>query len=78
MSIRIDDELDHKIFIITRDGYPVMLGSCSSDEFKDALHDKIWEKAHKKSEKNHISLLTALRIQIKRAGYEPEEVKSEK
>jgi len=76
LSTRTDDDLDRKIFIIVKDGEPMMLGSCSGDEFRDELHERLWEKAHKKSEKNHIPLVTALRIQIKRAGFEPEEVNS--
>lgn len=67
---------EKKIFIILKNNEPVCLGSFSGQEFKNKLHDKIWEKAHKKSLKNGISLLKSLRIQIKRAGFEPEEVRS--
>jgi hypothetical protein len=65
---------DDKIFITIKNGEPVMLCSCSSEGSREALHEKIWEKAHKKAEKDGITLLKALHIQIKRAGFEPEEV----
>ena len=57
-----------------KDGAPVMLSSCSSEGFRDEIHNKIWEKAHKKAKRDNILLLKALKIQIKRAGFEPEEV----
>ena len=69
-----DLDLEGKIFIIMKDGSPVMLSSCSSEGYRDELHERLWEKAHKKSKKDNISLLKALKIQIKRAGFEPEEV----
>jgi len=71
----IDVDLESKILIIMREGIPVMLGSCSTVQYRDDLHKRIWDKAHKKAEKDNISLLKALKIQIKRAGFEPEEVR---
>lgn len=72
-----DLDLESKIFIIMKNGAPEMLGSCSSEGYRDELHEKLWEKAHKKAKKDNISLLKALKIQIKRAGFEPEEVESD-
>lgn len=72
-----DLDLESKIFIIMKDGAPVCLGSCSSEGYRDELHERLWEKAHRKAKKDNISLLKALKIQIKRAGFEPEEVESD-
>lgn len=71
----IEDELEAKIFIIMKNGVPVCLGSSSSVGYRDEIHKKIWDKAHRKAEKDKIPLLTALKIQIKRSGFEPEEVR---
>jgi hypothetical protein len=69
------NNLEETIFIIMDKDEPMLLGSCSSDGFRDNIHEKIWEKSHKKAKKDNISLLKALRIEIKRAGFVPEEVK---
>ena len=71
----IEEDPDSKIYIIIKNGAPVMLGSLSTIQYRDELHKRIWDKAHKKAEKDGISLLKALKIQIKRAGYNPEEVR---
>jgi len=67
---------ENKIYILIRNGEPVLIGSMSCDQFNDELHEKIWDKSHKKAEKDKISLLKALKIQIKRTGFIPEEVTS--
>ena len=75
--MRKNDVSDSKISIIMKNGVPVCLGSLSFDGYQDDLHRRIWEKAHDKSEKDGISLLKALKIQIKRAGFIPEEVNND-
>jgi hypothetical protein len=73
----IEEDPESKIYIIIKNGVPMMLGSLSTVQYRDELHKRIWDKAHKKSKKDGISLLKALKIQIKRAGFDPEEVKKE-
>lgn len=73
----IKEDPESKIYIIIKNGAPMMLGSLSTVQYRDELHARIWDKAHKKAEKDGISLLKALKIQIKRAGYDPEEVNND-
>lgn len=65
------------IYIIIKNGAPFMIVSCSTIQYRDELHDLIWKKAHKKADKDGIPLLKALKIQIKRAGFTPEEVNND-
>ena len=66
--------IENKIFIIMKDGKPIMLGSASSKPRED-LHSKIWNKAHKKVDRGNIDMLKSLKIYIKRFGYEPKIIK---
>lgn len=45
------EDLENKIYIIIKNGEPVMLGSCSGDQFNDELHERIWDNSHKKRKK---------------------------
>lgn len=73
----MNNNLESKIFIYldSTDREPLFLGSMSTENFMDELQKKLWSKAHKKSKKDNITLLKALKILIKRLGFEPEVVK---